>query len=340
MIPLGPVVARSRMNAARATVWAHLTDPGLRLKWWDSLELEPGVGGAVRATGEAGELAGVVDVWVAGHALGFTWNAPGAERGTAVLMTLRSQGYQTGITVTETGFDALADGAARAELAGREWTRFVEALGDASLVEIDERAAGAAGVAGASAAAGVAAGAAADGNAGADSDSASEAGAEVEADAAEAPEAAGAPGAAEADVAASSDTSELELAPLELEGELAVDAGEEPIEVDAEPGLGDHLELVTGPIELPSEDLPSGELPTEDALEDGLVPLVLPEPGEVPLVLPEPPADANEGTDESADESIVEVAAEADVAANDADELEEDDEDEEPDFDSLLRGLL
>src|SRR5690606_14721628 len=76
-------------------------------------------------------------VWVAGHALGFTWSESGEERGTAVLVTLRSQGYHTGVTVTETGFDGVKDGAARADRAGREWARFIEALSTASLVEVD-----------------------------------------------------------------------------------------------------------------------------------------------------------------------------------------------------------
>lgn len=327
MIPLGPVVARSRMNAARATVWAHLTDPDLRLQWWDAFELESGLGGAVRSTGEAGELVGVVDVWVAGHALGFTWSAPGAERGTAVLMTLRSQGYQTGITVTETGFDSLADGAARAELAGREWARFVEALAAADLFEIDDAVGGAGAGAGVAAGASVAAAAGAAVAGVAASEEATETDADADADADVETE--------NSEPSDASDASELELAPLEVEGEYAVDPASEPIEVDAEPGLGDHLELVTGPIDLPSE---------------GLVPLVLPEPNEVPLVLPEPPADVQAADAQSEDATVVIEAvdgssddnSDSNPADNPAGSLEddEDDEDDEPDFESLLRGLL
>lgn len=137
MIPLGPVVARGRTKASRAVVWSHLTDSKLRQAWWDGLHLEPGLGGAVRSTSGPRTLSGVIDVWVAGHAVGFTWNGEDDERGTAVLITLRSQGYLTGVTVTETGFDALPDAAARAELAGQVWSGFVTDLAEASLVDIE-----------------------------------------------------------------------------------------------------------------------------------------------------------------------------------------------------------
>ena len=47
MIPLGPVVARSRVRAPRAAVWATVIDPELRHAWWPELQLEPRIGGAV-----------------------------------------------------------------------------------------------------------------------------------------------------------------------------------------------------------------------------------------------------------------------------------------------------
>lgn len=353
MIPLGPVVARSRTKASRAVVWAHLTDANLRAQWWEGLQVEPGLGGAVRSLGESLELVGVIDVWVAGHALGFTWQAEGEERGTAVLITLRSQGHHTGVTVTETGFDALRDGAARAEAAGREWARFVEGLTDASLAEVEAAVEAAAlvgvGVAAGGVESGGAAAAAGTGVAGADVG----------------PGAVAAAGAARA---AGTDASELELAPLEVEGELSAGEAVDPIEVDAEPGLGDRLELVTAPIELPSgvagaEVLPSerglagdGENASEDALPEGLVPLVLPEPHAAGLVLPAPLADASIHDPSSANDDTVvleRVAAEAAPsteepdAANDepasagtpAPAPTDEDEPDEPDFDSLLRGL-
>ena len=129
MIPLGPVVARSRLRAPRSAAWSYLVDPGLRAEWWPELSLVPGVGGAVaeRWTEESGETSvsrdasGEVDVWVDGHAIGFTWREAGDERPTAVLVTLRSQGAETGITVTETGFDALPSPAERAAASQEGW---------------------------------------------------------------------------------------------------------------------------------------------------------------------------------------------------------------------------
>lgn len=129
MIPLGPVVARSRLRAARTAAWAYLSEPERRAEWWPELQLEPNVGGAIseRWSENTGEMSvsrdasGTVDVWVEGHALGFRWREAGDERETAVLVTLRTQGEETGITVTETGFDALPEAAARAAASQDGW---------------------------------------------------------------------------------------------------------------------------------------------------------------------------------------------------------------------------
>lgn len=371
MIPLGPVVARSRTKATRATVWAYLTDSNLRAQWWDGLQVEGGLGGAVRLTGESRALDGVIDVWVAGHALGFTWEAEGEDRGTAVLITLRSQGYHTGVTVTETGFDSLARGAANADLAGREWTKFVDALAEASLAgEEDPEATVAGAGAGESALGGGATAEAVTGEA-------ATASVAIVHDEAVADQTAML-GSGESDET-SSDTSAVERAPIEIEGEFADNPEREPIEVDAEPGVGDHLELVTGPIALPfarsvaanqpgnevskgdqtNAGLPSdgglqgdGESASEEALSEGLVPLVLPEPHEIPLVLPEPPGDimASRAQSLASDDTVVieritdaealdNAAADAvdSTASTDAGDSEDEGPDE-PDFDSLLRG--
>lgn len=129
MIPLGPVVARSRVRAPRAAVWATVIDPELRHAWWPELHLEPRIGGAVaeRWTETSGDSAvtrdasGDVDVWVEGHAIGFRWSEAGDDHSTAVLVTLRSQGPETGITVTETGFDVLPSPAERAAASQDGW---------------------------------------------------------------------------------------------------------------------------------------------------------------------------------------------------------------------------
>ncbi|RZT66335.1 SRPBCC family protein [Leucobacter luti] len=129
MIPLGPVVARSRLRAARTAAWAFLANSDYRAQWWPELRLEPQVGGEIseRWTEDTEEesvsrdASGTVDVWVEGHAIGFTWREAGDLRDTAVLLTLRSQGAETGITVTETGFDALPDSAERAAASQDGW---------------------------------------------------------------------------------------------------------------------------------------------------------------------------------------------------------------------------
>ena len=129
MIPLGPVVARNRVGATRAAVWTFIADRERRARWWPELELDARVGGEVAERWSEGEgdsavsrdAAGRVDVLVDGHALGFTWREAGDERDTAVLLTLRTQGAETGITVTETGFDALPSAADRAAASQEGW---------------------------------------------------------------------------------------------------------------------------------------------------------------------------------------------------------------------------
>lgn len=154
MIPLGPVVARSRVNAARAAVWAYLSEEALRGEWWPELRLEPKVGGEVSERWSEGEgddavsrdASGTVDVWVDGHAIGFTWRESGDPRDTAVLVTLRSQGYETGITVTETGFDALPSPAERAAASQEGWAVLLRDLTEAVRVAVESGTIGAGGV--------------------------------------------------------------------------------------------------------------------------------------------------------------------------------------------------
>lgn len=129
MIPLGPVVARARVRAQRATVWNYLADPALRASWWPEVHLDTELGGSVtekwaESTGESAigrDAAGEVDVFVNGHALGFRWSDVGDTATTAVLFTLRAHGVDTGVTVTETGFDALPMAAERAAASTEGW---------------------------------------------------------------------------------------------------------------------------------------------------------------------------------------------------------------------------
>lgn len=129
MIPLGPVVARARVRAPRETVWQYLVDPGKRSAWWPEVRLGSGLGGEVVERWSEGEgddavsrdASGDIDVWVEGHAVGFRWSEAGDEGSTAVLVTLRSQGVDTGVTVTETGFDSLPFPAERAAASLDGW---------------------------------------------------------------------------------------------------------------------------------------------------------------------------------------------------------------------------
>ncbi|MGJ0203113.1 hypothetical protein [Leucobacter sp. gxy201] len=324
MIPLGPVVARARVRAQRAVVWKHLVDPALRERWWPTAALDAVLGGSV---GD-GSAAGDVDVFVEGHALGFRWaalpvaaadsaadgtdgstdgSADGSRsRPTAVLFTLRAQGVDTGVTVTETGFDALPQSAERAAAATERWQGLLAAL--VAAVDAFEPGIADAGSPAAAAAAGVAGGAVATaGSAEVESSG-------PESDPVPAPEPGsaaetrgGADGGAESDAGgqetdsepetddASADTVVIEVATMPAEPEDAESASAEPARAEAS-NAADAAEPVA-------------------AEED-------PDAGIVPLVLPGPP-----GVQQNAD---------------DADELNEGDAEEsltgDPDFDALIRG--
>lgn len=280
MIPLGPVVARSRVKAIRAAVWSYLADSGRRSEWWPELRLEEGIGGSivsqpvvepaveptVDSVGERGgeqgsdgsdgastgrQAEGTVDVWVEGHAVGFTWREAGEDRGTAVLMTLRSQGPETGVTITETGFDALSVPAERAAAAQRGWHELLAGLGAA-----------------------------------------------VEA-----------AGRVRSSEASSSPSGALEIAPEVVDGEVddagIVEIEIVEIEVEAEPQVGDHLELDTGSVPV-----------VDRAVEDQGV--------------------GGEGRD--ADQDAIDNAAHDTVEIERLVEVEHPEEPGEPDFDAIIRG--
>lgn len=129
MIPLGPVVVKTQVSAQRSTVWAFLTRADLRGEWWPELRLDARYGGSVSERWSEGEgdefvsrdASGEVDVAVDGHALGFRWKDADDARSTAVLITLRSSGDGTAVTVSEMGFDALSDAADRAASSHEGW---------------------------------------------------------------------------------------------------------------------------------------------------------------------------------------------------------------------------
>ncbi len=143
MIPIGPVIARARVAAAREEVWAWITDLSRRERWLPGLTLGEGLSGEVQviadhsASGEA--LSGNIDVWVAGHALGWHWAADEAAQ-TAPLVTLRSNAEGTLVTLTETGFDALENGAEAAQAAQTLWQDALDKLRELAAVSETEAA--------------------------------------------------------------------------------------------------------------------------------------------------------------------------------------------------------
>lgn len=356
MIPLGPVVARSKVGVARSDVWTFLADRGRRAEWWPELRLDGTVGGTVAERWSEGEgesavsrdASGVIDVWVDGHAIGFTWREAGDDRDTAVLLTLRTQGPETGITVTETGFDALPGAADRAAASQEGWAVLLRDL-TAAITAADEagaftadgiaayvahRDAVAAGgdsedSAGESApdlgvseaggdveSAGEGSGAEAGVEADAEADVDAEAGAEVDA------ESVVEPGAeavvdTEADSEAESDADEEVESDNEADAEAGADNADEP-DVESEVASSNEEKTASGT----NDETDSGdeaEAADEADVASGGAPEERPETG--------PEADALEADETS-------IAAEAAAPAEDADPAEAGD----PDFESLIRG--
>lgn len=338
MIPLGPVVARSRVGVARAAAWSYLVEPERRAEWWPELRLDARVGGEVAERWSEGEgddavsrdASGTVDVWVEGHAVGFTWREAGDERDTAVLVTLRTQGLDTGITVTETGFDALPAPAERAAASQEGWQVL---LRDLTVALEAAQAAGAFGeretLSFAAAVAGSGAGAALE---------------------------------AEGDGEAGEHGAALELVEPEIDGEIDAASDASPvaeIEVEAEPQVGDHPELETGPIALVSDDEGEADGADADAVADSVS-----VDGDVAL----DESDASDTAEVHLDQTIridrseldaalaageaeeaeaagtikdVDTSEAVDAPANDAaenDDEHDDDSTGDPDFDALIRG--
>jgi uncharacterized protein YndB with AHSA1/START domain len=136
MIPVGPVTARRHASVSRESLWTCLADPEHRADWWPDLELEPRVGGIIAerwAEGDGDDFverdaSGEVDVWVVGHAIGFWWLGAGDHASTSVLISLLSDSGETIVTVTETGFDAFADGAHRVRASAEGWAVLLDDL--------------------------------------------------------------------------------------------------------------------------------------------------------------------------------------------------------------------
>ncbi|WGD37724.1 SRPBCC domain-containing protein [Lysinibacter sp. HNR] len=129
---VGPVIAHTVLSAPRETAWQSLVDPQNTEIWWPDLTLEASIGGGISEIWEEEDTVrhatGTVDIMIAGHSLGFTWQDVQDKYPTSVLIVLRSEGDKTRITVTETGLDMLEDAAHRALEYQEVWGYHLEDL--------------------------------------------------------------------------------------------------------------------------------------------------------------------------------------------------------------------
>jgi hypothetical protein len=114
MNPVGPVIARVRVGLTRQETWDLLT------QYFEGERLESQL-----TFDTVGPQQGKIDVWVRGHVVGWKWMREDGKS-TAPLITLRPTEGATQVTVTETGFDAFAEGASRAHAAQEEWEHFLD----------------------------------------------------------------------------------------------------------------------------------------------------------------------------------------------------------------------
>lgn len=127
-----------RAKAARETAWRYFAEVEKLHLWWPDAELAAEFGGAVSERWTDGDgpdaasrnAVGVIDVFIEGHALGFRWRDGNDAHETAVLITLRSQGEETDVMVTETGFGLFADAPERSADAQQSWIELLTSLRD------------------------------------------------------------------------------------------------------------------------------------------------------------------------------------------------------------------
>lgn len=109
---------RVTIAGSPAAIFDYLADPGKIEAWLaDQSVLEPQLGGRYhfRWNGKPGVWSGRVTYFIRGNTLGYTWEAPGEEYETNVLIKLTPQGSQTVVELTHSGFtsDAAMDKAIR-----------------------------------------------------------------------------------------------------------------------------------------------------------------------------------------------------------------------------------
>ncbi|GAA3593238.1 hypothetical protein GCM10022198_16400 [Klugiella xanthotipulae] len=131
-MPVGPVIVRMVLPAARQDVWDAITDAEKAAVWWPDLSLVAEVGGGISEiwSEEDSErhATGVVDIVIPGHSLGFAWRERGDDYATSVLIVLQSDGDHSRITVTETGLDNLEQANRRAIDYQQGWEFHLEDL--------------------------------------------------------------------------------------------------------------------------------------------------------------------------------------------------------------------
>ncbi|MBT1035713.1 SRPBCC domain-containing protein [Canibacter sp. lx-45] len=135
MVTHGPVIVRQNIEQPRDSVWQALTSEAILSELSDStsLRFDPQRGGEVWFFDISGEL----DVWVPGHVFGYRVRRDG-EPSTATLVTLRSRGDEVLVTVTETGFDGVIDGADRAAASQKFWSNVLTRLSGYDFSELQQ----------------------------------------------------------------------------------------------------------------------------------------------------------------------------------------------------------
>ncbi|MFC4223960.1 SRPBCC family protein [Lysinibacter cavernae] len=131
-MPVGPVIVRVTLPAARETVWQALVEPQRTAIWWPDLQIDAVIGGGVAEIWAEADserhATGAVDIVIPGHSLGFNWQELGDAYATSVLLVIRTDGERSILTVTETGLDSLEHANRRAMEYHEGWEYHLEDL--------------------------------------------------------------------------------------------------------------------------------------------------------------------------------------------------------------------
>lgn len=130
---LDAAFASERLPCSRLMAWKFLQDPARRNIWWPQTHIDFWRGGILFAElhvpdSEPTIFRGEVDVFIDGHALGFTWSSAHDEPQTSVLITLTSRRLSTEISVAEVGFSLETYRADRLNAIEHFWRQRFQAL--------------------------------------------------------------------------------------------------------------------------------------------------------------------------------------------------------------------